>query len=227
MRLHTVLMTSIGLMALVAASAGAWPEDYKYTTPMPLGVAVPDTVDTRFGTLHFFGGFPDQASVDKLYDNLDFQRAVQAYLLALPVVNQIGNRDAILTIGPANASPRNCSNPIFSSIIEPSRRIPSVIRLPIVQGGRRMPADRNPSSHPGSGLEGRISERRHALRHPVRGCRRKDNGRAVTGAAPTAAREQSPSAQPKARRIATPPCAAKQRPWQRMMRSGSQERICS
>jgi hypothetical protein len=76
----------------------------KYSTPMPPGVAIPDKVETRFGTLHFFGGFPDQASVDKLYDNLDFQHAVQAYLLALPVVNQVGNRNGILAMGPANTT---------------------------------------------------------------------------------------------------------------------------
>lgn len=47
---------------------------------------------------------PDQASTDKIYDSLDFQRAVQAYLLALPVVNQMANRAAILAMGPANAT---------------------------------------------------------------------------------------------------------------------------
>jgi hypothetical protein len=76
----------------------------KYETPAPPGVAIPDTLDTRIGTLHFFGGFPDAASAAKLYDNLDFQRAVQAYLLTLPVVNQVANRDNILTIGSANTT---------------------------------------------------------------------------------------------------------------------------
>jgi len=76
--------------------------EYKFTTPIPPGIAIPDTLETRFGTLNFFGGFPDKASTDKLYDNLDFQRAVQAYLLALPVVSQAANRDAILKLGPAN-----------------------------------------------------------------------------------------------------------------------------
>lgn len=79
-------------------------KQYKYSTPMPPGVATPAIIDTRLGTLTFFGGFPDPASVDKLYDNLDFQRAVQAYLLALPVVNQVGNRDGILQLGPANTT---------------------------------------------------------------------------------------------------------------------------
>ena len=80
------------------------PPAFKFTTPMPPGVVVPDGVDTRLGTLRFQGGVPDQASTDKIYDSLDFQRAVQAYLLALPVVNQMANRAAILAMGPANAT---------------------------------------------------------------------------------------------------------------------------
>ena len=80
------------------------PPAFKFTTPMPRGVVVPDSVDTRFGTFRFLGGVPDQASTDKVYDNLDFQRAVQAYLLAIPVVNQMANRAAILSVGPANTT---------------------------------------------------------------------------------------------------------------------------
>ncbi|MEI6225991.1 MAG: DUF1254 domain-containing protein, partial [Deltaproteobacteria bacterium] len=77
---------------------------FKFSTAMPPGVASPDKVETRLGTLNFFDGFPDKASAAKLLDNLDFQRAVQAYLLALPAVNQAGDRDAILTQGPANGT---------------------------------------------------------------------------------------------------------------------------
>jgi hypothetical protein len=82
--------------------APAPPKTYKMTTPMPPGVACPTKVETRFGTLNFFDGFPDKASVEKLYDNLDFQRAVQAYLLAIPAVSQAANRNAIRTLGPVN-----------------------------------------------------------------------------------------------------------------------------
>lgn len=88
-------------------------KNYKYSTPLPPGVAIPDKVETRLGTLNFFGGFPDHATTEKLYDNLDFQRAVQAYLLALPVVNQVGNRDAILQMGPANTTV-----PIWESMVD-------------------------------------------------------------------------------------------------------------
>ncbi len=77
---------------------------FKYSTPLPPGVAAPGKVETRFGTLNFFDGVPDPASTERIYDNLDFQRAVQAYLLALPVVNQAANRDGILAMGPANTT---------------------------------------------------------------------------------------------------------------------------
>ena len=77
---------------------------FKFSTPLPSDVAAPDTVETRFGTLRFFDGVPDVTSTEKIYDNLDFQRAVQAYLLALPVVNQVANRNAILALGPANTT---------------------------------------------------------------------------------------------------------------------------
>jgi hypothetical protein len=75
---------------------------YKYSTPLPPGLAIPNQVETRLGTLRFFAGNPDEATTQKLFDNLDFQRAVQAYLLALPGVSQVFNRQAILAMGPVN-----------------------------------------------------------------------------------------------------------------------------
>jgi len=74
----------------------------KMTTEIPPGIAAPSSANTRLGTLKFFDGFPDQPSINKLYDNLDFQRAVQAYLLALPPVSMVGIRDGLTKFGPAN-----------------------------------------------------------------------------------------------------------------------------
>lgn len=102
-----------GTMKMAQAVQSAAPRDYKYSTPMPPGVGSPDKVETRIGTLHFFDGFPDKASVAQLYDNLDFQRAVQAYLLALPAVSQAANRDAIRALGPANGVV-----PIFETLMD-------------------------------------------------------------------------------------------------------------
>ncbi|MGB0135340.1 DUF1254 domain-containing protein [Dokdonella sp.] len=43
-------------------------------------ISMPDKVDTTIGELEFFDGVPSDASIDKLYDNLDRMRGVQAYL---------------------------------------------------------------------------------------------------------------------------------------------------
>ena len=99
--LITLAFTALPAMAQILSGPPAHPQ-YKYSTPMPPGVAAPEKVETRLGTLQFDSGIPDRATTDKLYDNLDFQHAVQAYLLGLPPVNQLANRTAILTIGPAN-----------------------------------------------------------------------------------------------------------------------------
>ncbi|WP_207218946.1 hypothetical protein [Pengzhenrongella frigida] len=66
------------------------------TTPTPPGVETPDAVESRLGTLRFFDGFPDDATTATLFDNLDFQRAVQAYLLALAPVNQVAMKKGLL-----------------------------------------------------------------------------------------------------------------------------------
>ncbi len=79
---------------------------------MPPGIAISKTLNTRFGNLQFFDGFPDNPSAEKIYDNLDFQRAVQAYLLGLPVVSQWANRKGFLKWGPANLTV-----PIFESMM--------------------------------------------------------------------------------------------------------------
>jgi len=102
--LTCVIVTMGGALIVSAQELTGPPADpqYKYSTPMPPGVAAPAQVETRLGTLRFDSGVPDQTTTDKLYDNLDFQRAVQAYLLGLPPVNQLANRTAILSMGPAN-----------------------------------------------------------------------------------------------------------------------------
>ena len=102
--LAAVVAFGVGPGAAQPLTGAPAPPGLKFSTPMPPDVASPDTVETRLGTLRFSSGFPDNTTVEKLYDNLDFQRAVQGYLLALPVVNQVANRAGILAIGPANTT---------------------------------------------------------------------------------------------------------------------------
>nr|WP_234837395.1 hypothetical protein [Sinorhizobium meliloti] len=46
----------------------------------------PDELDTRIGKLTFESGYPSKETVAKLYDEMDFQRASQAYLWGIPAV---------------------------------------------------------------------------------------------------------------------------------------------
>lgn len=71
---------------------------------IPTGIAIPDEVRTRYGTLRFFDGMPDEATTKTLFDNLDFQRASQAYQLGLAPVAIAAMRDALLEWGPANGT---------------------------------------------------------------------------------------------------------------------------
>lgn len=43
-------------------------------------VSIADEVETHFGVLEFFDGVPTDATIDKVYDNLDRMRGVQVYL---------------------------------------------------------------------------------------------------------------------------------------------------
>ena len=43
--------------------------------------------DTRIGKLSFENGYPSDETARKLFDEMDYQRAVQAYLWAYPVVS--------------------------------------------------------------------------------------------------------------------------------------------
>jgi len=58
-----------------------------------------ETLDTRLGELEFEAGYPTQATVELLYDELDFQRAVQVYLWALPMASYGAMADAHRELG--------------------------------------------------------------------------------------------------------------------------------
>jgi hypothetical protein len=47
-------------------------------------VSTPDRVESRLGTLEFDDGAPSAETAALVYDNLDFQNGVQAFLGAIP-----------------------------------------------------------------------------------------------------------------------------------------------
>ena len=74
----------------------------KMATDIPASITTPDVVETRLGTLRFFDGLPDDETVQTVYDNLDFQRGVQAFLTAIPAASAYAMRTGIRTFGPDN-----------------------------------------------------------------------------------------------------------------------------
>ncbi len=91
-KLAALLLAS--LSGLGAAPAGA--ETYK---PIPPSLTTPDQVETSMGTLKFRDGIPDQATADKVYDQLDLQRGVSAYLNGLRGVSILAARNGIRAAG--------------------------------------------------------------------------------------------------------------------------------
>ena len=56
----------------------------KYTTEIPANVQTPDRTETRLGTLEFTDGFPTEATAEKVWDHMDFSRAVEVMKITTP-----------------------------------------------------------------------------------------------------------------------------------------------
>src|SRR5271157_5802719 len=77
-------------LALATATTDARAQEDNSTTSASSGAQAED-IKTRIGTLSFThdfaNGYPTKETVEKLYDERDFQRACQVYLWALPMVS--------------------------------------------------------------------------------------------------------------------------------------------
>lgn len=98
-----LLLASPFVVAATAITPAA-AEDYKMKTPIAPGVASPDFLETSIGLLRLEDGVPTEWSADKIYDTLDRSRALQAYLLGIPIVNQVSMRNTLKEYGPNNTA---------------------------------------------------------------------------------------------------------------------------
>jgi hypothetical protein len=104
-----------------------------------------ETVDTRIGKLDFELGLPTEKTVTKLFDELDFQRAVQCYIWALPIVGMeqlinvsqanSGAQDGEVTIaeGYRNVSAYltvNATTPYVFGALDLAKNGPTVLAVP-------------------------------------------------------------------------------------------------
>lgn len=74
----------------------------RFATDIPESITTPDTLETSIGKLSLVDGFPDDATVEAVYDNLDLQRATQAFLRALPFASMRQMGVALREFGPPN-----------------------------------------------------------------------------------------------------------------------------
>jgi hypothetical protein len=74
-------------------SAIAQPSD------IPPSLVTPDTIETRIGTLEFKDGTPSVATAEKVYDTLDFTRALNVFNNSFRGASAYAIRQGFLSIG--------------------------------------------------------------------------------------------------------------------------------
>ena len=94
-----LMLTGFLMSAVVTAGQ---PSAMKMTTEIPEAITIADKVKTRIGTLTFDDGYPTEETAQKIYDQLDFQRAVEAIMMTTPGASIHAFAKAIRELGPDN-----------------------------------------------------------------------------------------------------------------------------
>jgi len=97
-------MIAASSVMVLALAAPTFAEDYEMTTPIAPGIASPGFLETSIGLLRLDDGVPTEWTADKIYDTLDRSRALLAYLLGIPIVNQVSMRTTLKEYGPVNTT---------------------------------------------------------------------------------------------------------------------------
>jgi Protein of unknown function (DUF1254) len=90
------------LLSLVLLGAIAASSAFAQSQGIPPEITTPDKVETRFGTLEFKDGAPSAATVEKIYDNLDFTHALNVFLNAYQGASTYMAREGNRSIGAAD-----------------------------------------------------------------------------------------------------------------------------
>jgi hypothetical protein len=94
MKARHALAVTVAVLVVVALMTAVWAQPrMKMTTDIPASITAPDKVETSIGTLRYFDGVPDEATVARVYDYLDRSRATEAFLNCIPVMSMYGIRE--------------------------------------------------------------------------------------------------------------------------------------
>jgi hypothetical protein len=86
------------VLAILVAGLPSAQAQQKYTD-VSASITTPNKVDTRIGTMEFKDGMPSKETVDKVYDNLDFTHAFEAFVNTFQGVNMAAVREGDASIG--------------------------------------------------------------------------------------------------------------------------------
>ena len=81
---HILAVTLVAALTITGVHAQTYKAD------VPKSITTPDSVETRIGKLTFFDGLPDKETVQKVYDQLDFSRGVEAFMTGMPATSIYG-----------------------------------------------------------------------------------------------------------------------------------------
>jgi hypothetical protein len=91
-----------GASLLPLLIATAWAQNApppKYSADVPAKITTPNSVDTRIGTLRFNNGVPDPKTIEMVYDQIDFTRAIDAFLTGMPATSVYAACEGLERIG--------------------------------------------------------------------------------------------------------------------------------
>ena len=109
--LQSVALTAISGAAIKSAPVLAQPstnrpevfietrDGARSADAIPASITTPDRVESRIGMLEFKDGVPSQDTLTKLYDNLDFTHAFEAFVNTLQAVNMQSSRKGFVDAG--------------------------------------------------------------------------------------------------------------------------------
>jgi hypothetical protein len=89
-------------LAIAIAAASQLGGNRSAADEIPLSLVTPDKVETRIGTLDFKDGAPSKATLEKVYNNLDYTYAFRAFMDNLRGVSIHALRAGMMSIGMKN-----------------------------------------------------------------------------------------------------------------------------
>jgi len=75
-----------------------------FNNKIPESILTPDEIKTKVGTLKFFDGIPTKETTSLLFENLDLNRGVDAFLNGMPASNFEAGRIGHIALGQEKAN---------------------------------------------------------------------------------------------------------------------------